>query len=173
MSWQDFYRRRDALDAVEEHARRNPAATLPFAEVPGVAEIFASPADLALALHHRWSLKLTGRVGLALADAERDPGIDRVDAVAAAWRSTAREFPALRRLLDVATEAHGAALRPAVEGEQRLLALAAGLADPAEPADEIGRIGAAFLALLRSTPERPARRRNPVEQLLRRLVASA
>jgi hypothetical protein len=172
MSWSDFYRRRDAMDAVLEHARRDPEAMLPFAEVPEVAEIFAGPEELLLALHYRWTMRLTGRVSLAQAEAELDPRIDRVDAVAAAWRATAAEFPVLRGLLDANAGLSGAVLRPAVEGEQRMLALAAGLAEPHESPQEITRIGATFLALLRSTPDRQARRRNPVE-LLRRLVASA
>ncbi|MGQ0842030.1 hypothetical protein [Actinokineospora sp.] len=174
MSWNDFYRRRDALDAVLRAARHNTEGPLPFVEVPGVAEVFARPADLLLALHYQWTMKLTGRVGLAQADAERDPSIDLVDAVSRAWRTTAAEFPVLRRLLDANADNYAGALRPAVAAEQRMLALAAGLAEPYESRIEITRVGAAFLTLLRSTPPRQAsRRRSPVEQLFRRLVASA
>jgi hypothetical protein len=173
MSWTDFYRRRDALDAVLEHARHDPAGTLPFAEVPEAAEVFTGPEDLLLALHHRWTMKLTGRLGVALAEAGRDPGIDPVDAVLAGWRATAVEHGTLRRLLDAGAAEHAAALRPAIEGEQRLLALTAGLAEHGDTPEEIIRVGATLLALLRDAPEHPARRRGPVEQLLRRLVASA
>jgi hypothetical protein len=52
-------------------------------------------------------------------------------------------------------------------------ALAAGLAEPQDTTAEITRVGGAYLALLRTTPEPRARRRGQVEQLLRRLVASA
>ena len=173
MSWTDFYRRRDALNAVLEHAHRNPEGTLPYAEVPEAAAEFAGPADLLLALHHKWIMKLTGRLGVALSEAGRNPDVDQVDAVLAGWRATAAEHPTLRRLLDAGMSEHAAELRPAIEGEQRLLALAAGLAEPRDTAEEITRVGATLLALLRNASERPARRRGPVEQLLRRLVASA
>jgi hypothetical protein len=119
MSWTDFYRRRDALNAVLEHARRNPASPLPHAEVPGVPEVFATPDALLLALHYKWTLALTGRLNVALSEAGRDP----VDAVAAAWRAAAEEHPVLRRLLDENEAAHAEALRPALEAEHRLLAL--------------------------------------------------
>lgn len=170
MSWNDFYRRRDVLNAVLDHARRDPAGGLPFDEIADVPELFGTPESLLLALHYKWVMALTGRVGVALSAADRDPEIDRVDAVASAWRSTATELPDLRRLLDEGEE-HDT-LSSAVEGEQRLLALAAGLSEPGDTTAEITRVGATYLALLRTTPERPARRRGPVE-LLRRLVASA
>ncbi len=171
MSWTDFYRRRDALDAVLEHARRDPESPLPCPEE--AAEVFAGPEDLLLALHHKWIMKLTGRLGVALTEASRDPGADQVDAVLAGWRATATEHPELRRLLDTGMRDHAELMRPAVEGEQRLLALAAGLAEPHDTAEQIARVGATLLALPHNAPERPARRRNPVEQLLRRLVPSA
>jgi hypothetical protein len=126
MGWKDFYRRRDAIDAVLERAGRAPDGGLPFAG--SAAEVFASPAYLLLALHHRWLMALTGRIGVALAEADRDPGIDPLDAVTGAWRTTAAAHPVLRRLLDEGLAADEPSMRPAVEGEQRLLALAAGLA---------------------------------------------
>ena len=174
MSWHDFYRRRDALAAVLRHAERDPEGDLPFENVPDVPAVFGGRAELLLALHYAWSLKLTGRVGLAQATAERDLGVDRVDAVIAAWHETATEFAVLRRVLDTHANAYDDVLRPVVESEQRVLALAAGLAEPNEPTAEITRVGAALLALARSAPPQPAVcRRRPVQQLLRRLVASA
>jgi hypothetical protein len=173
MSWNDYYRRRDALDAVVDHAARHPAGSVPFTEVPEATEVFTNREELLQALHYRWLLKLTGRVGLAQAEAERDPSIDPVDAVTQAWRTTAVEFPTLRRLIDIGAETDPDVLGPAIDGEQRMLALAAGLVEPHESAAEITRVGAAFVALIRSAPDRPVKRRNPVEQLFRRLVASA
>lgn len=173
MSWSDYYRRRDTLDAVLEHASRNPAGTLPYAEVREATEIFSGPADLLLALHYKWIMALTGRLGVALVEAGRNPDLDQVDAVADAWRATAAEHATLRRLLDANVDDHAEAMRPAIEGEQRLLALAAGLAEPHETTAEITSVGATLLALVRTAPERQARRRNPVELLLRRLVPSA
>jgi hypothetical protein len=177
MSWEDFYRRRDALDAAVRLAGRDPEGALPFAQVPNATEVFTGPAELLLALHYRWTMKLTGRLGMAVADAERDPSIDRVDAVMTAWRETAGEFPVLRRLLDAHADDHGGALRPAMAGEHRMLAFAAGLADAGEDAEEVTRIGQALLALIRTSPEpepvpQQQRRRNPIEQLLRKIVAN-
>ena len=156
MSWEDFYQRRDAINAALQHIHEGPCGPLPLG-------VFRDETELLLALHHKWLMALTGRLELALAETG-----DPVEAVAEAWRATATGHEALRRLLD--DETHRETLRPAIEGEQRLLALSAGLAAPDEPTGEITAAGAAFLALVRS---RPARRRNPVEQLLRRLVASA
>ena len=178
MSWEDFYKRRDALDAAVRLAGRDPAGPLPFAQVPNATEVFTGPAELLLALHYRWSMKLTGRLGMAVADAERDPSIDRVDAVVTAWRETAAKFTVLRALLDAHAEDYDGALRPAMASEHRMLAYAAGLADHGEDLDEVTRIGQALLALIRTEPEpRPApipqRRRNPIEHFLRKLVASA
>jgi hypothetical protein len=134
MSWNDFYRRRDALDAV---LSRDPAGPLEFDRT-----VFATADELLLALHHRWLQQLTGRLGVALADND-----DRVDAVSKTWRALAAEQPALRGVLDVHL-----ADPEAVEREERLLALTSGLADLSEPPAEVSRIGAAFLALIRSEP---------------------
>jgi hypothetical protein len=166
MSWTTYYARRDALDSVLVRAKREPAGPVPHSEV------FDGPAELLLALHYRWTLKLTGALGTVLAEAEQDPSIDQVDAVSAAWRKTVAENETLHAVLD-AHAGKFAELRPVLEAEQRNLALAAGLAEPHEPAEEITRVGTAFLALLQSSEPQPARRRSPVEQLIRRLVASA
>jgi hypothetical protein len=134
MGWNDFYRRRDALDAV---LRRDPAEPLEFDRA-----VFEDSDELLLALHHRWLRQLTGRLGVALSDDD-----DRVAAVRTTWRALAAEQPVLRAVLD----AH---LRDpeAVGREERLLALTSGLAELSEPEAEVSRIGAAFLALIRSGP---------------------
>jgi hypothetical protein len=59
-------------------------------------------------------------------------------------------------------------MRAALVGEQRMLALASGLAKPDEPKEEITRIGATVIALARTGQIRQRRR-----PLLRRLVPSA
>jgi hypothetical protein len=138
MSWTDFYRRRDALDAVLRDAADDPSAPLHVDR-----ELFATGEELLLALHHRWLQQLTGRLGVAL---ENDAD-DRVEIVTRTWRALAAEQPVLRAVLD----AHLTSTE-AVEREQRLLALTAGLAELSEPADEIARVGAAFARLIRTAP---------------------
>ncbi|GAB2970664.1 hypothetical protein [Saccharothrix stipae] len=138
MSWSDFYRRRDALDAVLRAAAGDPAAPLAFDR-----DLFATEDDLLLALHYRWMQQLTGRLGTALEDGDDD----RVEIVARTWRALAAEQPVLRAVLD----AHLTSTE-AVEREQRLLALTAGLAELSEPGAEIARVGAAFANLIRTRP---------------------
>jgi hypothetical protein len=166
MSWTDYYARRDALDSVLVRAQRDPAGPLPHSDA------FENPAELLQALHYRWTLKLTGALGLALSEAEKDPSIDQVDAVSGAWHRTVSANPALYAVLSAHADRYEV-LRPLLEAEQRTLALAAGLAEPHETTAEITRVGAAFMALLQTAAPQPSRRRSPVEQLIRRLVASA
>jgi len=170
MSWNDYYRRRDVMDAVLHEAGRDPAGPLPFTEVPGAAETFGTETGLLLALHYRWQLLLEGRLRAEIRDVDeaRDDGM-HVDAVSRAWRAVAAEHATLRAVLDAGLNRHVPELLPVHQAEQRMLALTAGLATLGEPADEVTRIGAAFVALLR---HRPAPRRNPVGQLLRRLTPS-
>jgi hypothetical protein len=147
MSWTDFYRRRDALDAVLHAAAGDPAAPPTFDR-----ELFATDEELLLALHYRWMQQLTGRLGTALED--RDD--DRVETVTRTWRELAADQPVLRAVLD----AHLTSTE-AIEREHRLLALTAGLAELSEPNADIARVGAAFAGLIRTTPTAvvPNRRR--------------
>jgi hypothetical protein len=168
MTWDDYYRRRDAIEAVLADARRHPAAAL---STRAAGNVFDSRAELALALQYKWSQALTGRLAVALTDAEHAPDVDHADAVATAWRTTAARHPELRRLLD-GYDADDE-FRAAVRAEQRMVAYAAGLAESHEPADETARVGAAFLALVRTAQDSPVRGGNRIEQLFRRLVASA
>lgn len=151
MGWHEFYRRRDALDAVVEQGELR------------TSDVFPDRGELLLALQERWRRRLSARVELVELSTE-----DPVDAVGDAWRATAEENAQLRALLD--THADDPVLRPHVEEEHRMLARAAGLTEAGDSAAEQASIGAAFVALQRSAPER---RRNPVERLLRRLVPSA
>lgn len=170
MSWEDFYRRRDAIGLVLAHAKRRKGTDLSF---DAVREVFADRGELAAALQYKWSQQLTGRIAVALVDPDQD--LDHVEAVASAWRATARRHPELRALLDGYAAEADDVFHAVQRAEQRMLALAAGLAEQGEPADETARIGAAFLALIRSAPQQPPTRRraNAIEQLFRRLVASA
>jgi hypothetical protein len=159
VSWNDFYRRRDALDAVLRRAELDPTA--PPVHDP---DLFPTRNDLLLALHHRWMQQLTGRLGVALSAAEVENGdVDRVEVVVRTWNDLAADQPVLRAVLD----AH-LTDRAAIEREQRLLALTAGLADLSEPDEDITGVGVAFLNLVRATP--PRARRRP---LLHRLARTA
>lgn len=153
MGWQDFYARRDALNAAIEAGELR------------TSDAFPDEHELLLALHHRWTQRLTARVELAELEAD-----DPVDAVGAAWRQTAADNEALRALLD--KHADTLTLRPLINAEHRTLARAAGLTEQGDSATEEASIGAAFVALQRTAPDR-AQRRNPVERLFRRLVTSA
>jgi AcrR family transcriptional regulator len=154
MGWQDFYRRRDALNAAIDQGEVR------------ASDAFPDERELLLALHHRWAQRLTARVELA----ELDYTDDLVDAVGNAWRRTVSDNARLRALLD--EHADNPALRPLIEAEHRMLARVAGLTEAGDSPEEEASIGAAFVALQKSAPdERP--RRNPVERLLRRLAPSA
>jgi hypothetical protein len=151
MGWHEFYRRRDALDAVVEQRGLR------------TSETFPERGELLLALQQRWSRRLAARIELAELSTE-----DLVDAVGDAWRRAAADNAGLRALLD--EHADDPVLRPLVAAEHRMLARAAGLTEAGDSPAEETSIGAAFVALQRSAPDR---RRNPVERLLRRLVPSA
>ncbi|MFD2418615.1 hypothetical protein [Amycolatopsis pigmentata] len=143
MTWTDFYRRRDILDAVLREVRREPDGPLPFDSVPGARDTFGSEENLLLALHHKWTQVLSGHLR---AETVGDP--DHVDAVTRAWRRASESHPTLRAVLDAHVEGHPA-LRSLREAEQRMLVLTAGLADADEPEAETTATGAAFETLLR------------------------
>lgn len=153
MGWQDFYRRRDALDAAVEQGELR------------TSDAFPDEDELLLALHHRWAQRLSARVELA----HLTTG-DLVDAVGAAWRRTVADNAQLRALLD--SHADSLVLRPLIQAEHRMLARSAGLTEAGDSASEEESIGAAFVALQKTGTDRGVRR-NPVERLLRRLVPSA
>ena len=161
MSWTDFYQRRDTIDLVLAHAERHPGTGLPFADLAQARQNFDSREDLALALQYKWSQLLLGRLGVVLLDAERDAEVDNLEAVAAAWRHTMTEAPVLRAVLDAYAQDAGPKFLAALAHEQRMVAYAAGLAEFGEPADETARVGSAFLALIRDTPQPTRRRRTP------------
>ncbi|GAA4554642.1 hypothetical protein [Amycolatopsis samaneae] len=176
MSWTDFYRRRDALESALRQAGNDPGRRLSLAEIPGAAESFGSEEDLLLALHHKWTQLLAGYLRAELADPEDAAAgqvLDQVDAVTRAWQRATSEHATLRAVLDANLDRHPALL-PLHEGELRMLAITAGLAEYGEPADEITKVGYTLDALLRNGPDaRPARRRGPVGHLLRLLAPSA
>ncbi|MGK3207531.1 hypothetical protein [Amycolatopsis sp. MEPSY49] len=170
MSWTDFYRRQEILEATVRLAGRNPAEPLPLEEVPGAEEHFGTEENVLLALQYQWTRTLSGRLRAEVTDPDDADGLgDHVDAVTRAWRGAVEEHETLRAVLDGAYERH-ASLRRMHEGELRMLAVTAGLADPREPGEEIVKVGYALEALLRTSRDEPARRR-PVMGHLRRLLA--
>lgn len=173
MSWNDFYRRRDALAAAVRHASRHPEHTLSLTDIPAARDVFHDEGELLLALQHKWTQALTGRISLALQDLDSGAETDSVDAVSKAWRRTARDHAELRAILDAHAEAYTEVLRPGREMELRMLALASGLATSSESADTTTQVGAALLSLLCSTPAPPVKQRGPVAQLRRLLAATA
>ena len=170
MSWTDFYRRQEILEATVRLAARNPGAPLPLDEVPGAEEHFGTEENVLTALQYKWTQVLSGRLRAEVTDPDEADGFgDHVDAVTRAWRATVEEHEALRAVLDGAFE-RNAALRRMHEGELRMLAVTAGLADAREPGEEIVKVGHALEALLRTSRDEPVRRR-PVMGHLRRLLA--
>src|SRR5437763_10461035 len=135
MSWTDHYQRRDAINLVLAQAERTPETGLAFDELPEVQAAFDSRAELALALQYKWSQLLTGRIAVALDDARHSPDVDQVEAVATAWRTAAGQAPALRRLLDDYAHDADGEFQVTQRAEQRMLALAAGLAEIDETGD--------------------------------------
>lgn len=143
MSWNDFYRRRDIMAAVLRAASRDPVGPLPFAGIPGAQDTFGSEENLLLALHHKWTLLLSGHLEAQLLD-----DTDHVAALTRAWQAAVAANPVLRVVLDANLDRYPA-LRAAREAQQRMLALSAGFADPSEPTATITKVGAALEALLR------------------------
>ncbi|MTD58290.1 hypothetical protein [Amycolatopsis pithecellobii] len=168
MGWNDFYQRRDIADAVLRQAARDPQAPLPFAGIPGATEVFGDEEQLLLALQHRWNRLLSGYLRTEF----EGETTDHVEAVTRAWRRAVRANRTLRAVLD-AHVADYPAPRRMHEAEQRMLAVAAGMADPGEPAEELTKVGAAVTALLRHGPGLEAPRRTPLGQLLKMLAPTA
>lgn len=168
MTWHDFYRRRDIIDAVLREARRDPGMPLPFAGIPGACDTFGDEENLLLALHHKWTLLFGGHLDTALLDVH-DYG-DYLDAIRQAWHGAIDANPTLHAVLD-ANLGRYPSLRAAHEAQQRTLAVTAGFAGPEEPTAEITRIGATIEALVRQ--QRPARRARDLIKPCRILAPSA
>jgi hypothetical protein len=172
MSWTDFYRRQEILEAAVRHARRDPSAPLPLDEIPGAAELFKTEEMLLQALQYKWTQVLCGHLRAELADPDDASRGDQVDAVTRAWRRATAEHETLRAVLDAGVDRYDS-LVPQHECELHMLALTAGLAEPGEPAAEIIDVGRAFVALLRAGDDHPVRRRSPIGHLRRLLAPSA
>jgi hypothetical protein len=121
MSWDDYRRRRDTINAVLVYAAEHPETGLPFDEVPQVAEHFADRRSLVLALQYDWTQALWARIELLSLESGRNGRFFAADELAeAAWTYCSGKHPVLRRLLD----AYRDELGPCVAREQELLRLA-------------------------------------------------
>jgi hypothetical protein len=115
MSWDDHNRRRAAIRTVLEYAGKNPAAGLPYDDLPEVRAIFPERRALVLALQYDWSQALWGRIAvLSLGTGRRKAELVDADALAAtAWSECAARHPILRRLLDTYRDELGPAVHAA------------------------------------------------------------
>ncbi|ONI93002.1 hypothetical protein ALI22I_00700 [Saccharothrix sp. ALI-22-I] len=143
MGWVDYYRRRAVLQAALRQVARD--GELSFDRVDGAVGVFSGLAELVLALHHRWSLLLLGRVELAFAEARE--GEDPADVVSRAWLALAAAEPVLRAVLDA--HERRPTMASALARENRMLALNAGLAHPDQHDAVLSEIGEALRTSLR------------------------
>jgi hypothetical protein len=120
MSWDDHYKRRAALKAVLDYARRHPSAGLPYDSVPAAKQVFQSRHELLLALQYDWSQALWSRIELLSLESRGPALTDAREIAKQAWEQGASANPVLRRLLDGAKDELGSAVRR----EQDLMASA-------------------------------------------------
>ena len=117
MSWDDYNRRRAAIKSVLDYADANPSAGLPFEAVPHVAQIFADPHELLLALQYDWSQALWARIELLSLDGRSGALTDADELVRTAWADCTGKHPVLRRLLDE----HRDELKPTAARERDMI----------------------------------------------------
>ena len=103
MSWADYYARKAVLDEVLARAATDPAAPLGAGVEDKIQELFGGHDGLLLALQHKWSTRLMGR----LVDVTESG--DLPDDV---WDELAASDKTLRAVLDAGT-GKSAALREA------------------------------------------------------------
>ncbi|WP_198048351.1 hypothetical protein, partial [Saccharomonospora iraqiensis] len=120
MSWKDFYRRREIMDAAVELGNHDAHGRIPFDRIDGARDLFGSEENLLLALHQRWTQALSGYLRARVAgpeDADNVPAggeRDHVDAVSRAWRAAVRRNAALHAVLEANVD-RSVALRRAHE----------------------------------------------------------
>ncbi|HTK60928.1 MAG TPA: hypothetical protein VL595_01085 [Pseudonocardia sp.] len=129
------------LNAVLDQARRPSRTPTPV-----------SDAQL-LGLQHRWTTMLSARLDQAIEDAEYGR---LAEATTEAWHQLAVEQPVLRGVLDSGL-GRSEALTDALDGELRILALAAGLVGIDTPEDRAVVVGREFRDAFTGTPA-PLRR---------------
>ena len=148
--WQSYHLRSEAVKGVLARLDRSTGSVgLPWDD--DLASVFVDPDDLLEALHAVWTRRLLARVDLEL---EMGTGTPR-GSVETAWRATRTQLPALRALLDRYADTDVA--QRCVAGEQRLMAVAAGLATLSDPAPRSARLGAELVATFRRPTTRHRR----------------
>jgi hypothetical protein len=95
MTWSTFHRRGEVLRTVIDTVDARRDGLLPM-DLPGVIETFGDELSLLGALQLRWHARLSGHLERALMDQPSDLDV----AAVTAWRSTARELPGTRLVLD-------------------------------------------------------------------------
>jgi hypothetical protein len=146
-AWDTLHRRaaavRTVIEELDETGTTDPRWT------DELAEVFASPDDLLVALHDVWSRRLIARVEMALELGEDLPA----ESIENAWFEVAADLPGVRRVLD----AHAAdeALAKHEQHEHRLLAIAAGMVSPADPLAYAARAGARLVGNIRAQHVEP------------------
>src|SRR5690349_12721825 len=81
MSWNDFYQRRDILEAALRQAGHHPSDPLSLEEIPGATKYFATEDELLVALQYKWNQVFGGHLRAEMADpdyADQDLALDRV-----------------------------------------------------------------------------------------------
>jgi hypothetical protein len=120
MSWDDHARRRAAIKAVLAYAEAQPAAGLPYEQVPEARRQFGSRRELLLALQYEWTQALWARIDL-LSLESRDGALQDARRLGErAYAECAERHPVLRSLLDGCRDELG----PSVRREQDMLRFA-------------------------------------------------
>lgn len=135
-----------------EESEQLSAAVAPAERIAHAAETFGSETAVLTALQIVWRARLIS----SIADQRRDPSLDPVEQVIAAWRRTAEENPGLRRLLDhyrgyPASPETAVALGVATAIEHAYLARSSRIAPAGDP-----RLAALGAQLEQQARERPA-----------------
>jgi len=142
-AWQSHHNRGEILRTVVSTADERLDGVLPM-DLLGVSAVFRDELDLLGALSLKWHTRLAARIERELTHGPTD--LDA--AVIAGWRSTARELPGVRLILDhyidhPTTPEMGEAMLRSQAKERVLLAVLAGKA-PADLGlnDDAARVGA-------------------------------
>lgn len=156
MGWDDFYRRRDAIDAVLATAGRRRDGALPYEELPEAREVFQSKDELLSALQYKWRQTLNGQIDSAIAEADDDPSLDRFDIVRDAWVAASKRAPVLRAILDANTD--HPAISQQLAAERGKLAHLAGLTSAGDTTEDAAHLGATFIELVHAGQSNRTRR---------------